>query len=191
MTKLDKKAEAKSVLQSPQYCARIKTIHSQLGIPATYAAECLLPLQSEAVELRPTELDIFERQQQLTPDTLLAWQQMKATAASEGLVLALVSAFRSVDYQEQIFQKKMAAGQLVNDILKVNAAPGYSEHHTGEALDIATNEGKPLAECFDQSKAFQWLCANAQQFGFILSYPRDNPYKIDYEPWHWKFCPDC
>ena len=69
--------------------------------------------------------------------------------------------------------------------MTVSAAPGYSEHHTGRAVDIATPGSRPLTEEFEDSAAFHWLNENAADFGFSMSYPRDNRYGFIYEPWHW------
>src|SRR5690606_38685754 len=69
----------------------------------------------------------------------------------------------------------------------VNAAPGYSEHHGGDALDIGTTGESPAEESFEHTAAFAWLQAHAGRFGFALSYPRDNPHGITYEPWHWRY----
>ena len=65
------------------------------------------------------------------------------------------------------------------------AAPGHSEHHTGRAVDIATPGSRPLTEEFEDTDAFRWLTSRAVEFGFSLTYPRDNPWGIAYEPWHW------
>ncbi|HLP25741.1 MAG TPA: D-alanyl-D-alanine carboxypeptidase family protein, partial [Acidobacteriota bacterium] len=34
-------------------------------------------------------------------------------------------------------------------------------------------------------KEFRWLKRHAGEFGFTLSYPKNNPHQIGYEPWHW------
>jgi D-alanyl-D-alanine carboxypeptidase len=34
------------------------------------------------------------------------------------------------------------------------------------------------------------LCQHAQEFGFSLSFPRDNLSGVCYEPWHWKYTPE-
>ena len=81
------------------------------------------------------------------------------------------------------------AGQRIEDILKVNAAPGYSEHHTGRAVDIATPGSRPLTGEFETTNAFGWLESRAVEFGFSLTYRRDNPWGMAYEPWHWCFRP--
>jgi D-alanyl-D-alanine carboxypeptidase len=71
------------------------------------------------------------------------------------------------------------------DILQVNAAPGFSEHHSGRAIDIGA-PGEPAAEpSFERTPAFNWLMQFAPAHGFRLSYPRNNPHGIAYEPWHW------
>ena len=112
---------------------------------------------------------------------------MRAAAAADGVTLLLVSGFRSIDYQARLFRKKINAGQLLSEILAVNAAPGFSEHHTGRAVDIATPGSRPLTAAFEDSGAFRWLAANAGRFGFTMSYPRDNAAGFIYEPWHWAF----
>ena len=80
--------------------------------------------------------------------------------------------------------------EAIEDILRVNTAPGYSEHHTGRAVDIATPGSRPLTEEFEDTDAFRWLTARAVEFGFSMTYPRDNPWGIAYEPWHWAWWGD-
>ena len=71
--------------------------------------------------------------------------------------LEAISGYRSHDYQLGIFERKLARGQTVDEILTVNAAPGYSEHHSGCALDIGTPDEPPAEESFEQTPAFAWL----------------------------------
>ena len=78
-----------------------------------------------------------------------------------------------------------ARGQTVEQILTVNAAPGYSEHHSGNALDIGTPGEAPAEASFETTAAFEWLATHAGKFHFHMSYPRDNIHGIVYEPWHW------
>jgi len=100
-------------------------------------------------------------------------------------VLLPLSGFRSVARQEEIIREKLSAGQPLADILRLVAAPGYSEHHTGRALDLGAPDEPPLEEGFAETAAFTWLVAHAGDYGFRLSYPRGNPHGIAYEPWHW------
>lgn len=172
---------------SESYLQQLRDAHAALGIAADYLQQCTLPVCREPEQLVATEPDFYQRLQQLTPPAFAAWQAMKQAAAEQGVTLFLISAFRSVQYQHDLIQKKLAKGQSIEQILKVNAAPGFSEHHTGRAVDIGTNETTILAEEFENTPAFQWLVLNAMGFGFHLSYPRHNPAGIDYEPWHWCF----
>ncbi len=73
----------------------------------------------------------------------------------------------------------------MREILSVSAAPGYSEHHTGRAVDLTTPGTRPLEEDFEATPAFEWLTGTAEDFGFRMSYPRNNRHGIAYEPWHW------
>ena len=114
-----------------------------------------------------------------------AWQHMCEAALRDDVVLEAISGYRSHDYQLGIFERKLARGQSVDEILAVNAAPGYSEHHSGLALDIGAPGEPPAEESFEATSAFAWLTANAGDFGYVMSYPRDNPHGIVYEPWHW------
>ena len=98
---------------------------------------------------------------------------------------ATLSGFRTFDYQAELIRKKLAGGQEIGEILRVNAAPGFSQHHTGNAIDIATPGSRPLTEEFEHSPAFRWLTGNAGRFGFSMTYPKDNSAGFIYEPWHW------
>jgi D-alanyl-D-alanine carboxypeptidase len=149
-----------------------------------------MPPCEESTDLVDAGLDLFDRPQQMTPRTFEAWCAMKTAAKSDGLELNLVSAHRSIEDQCELIHRKREEGRLIDDILLVNAIPGYSEHHTGRALDLHAGDGKPLESVFENHPAFAWLCDNAAEFNFSLSYPRDNPSGIDYEPWHWCFSPD-
>ena len=110
---------------------------------------------------------------------------MRAAATADAVQLQLVSAFRSADYQLGILKRKLEHGHSIEEILRVSAAPGYSEHHSGRAVDLTTPGYSALEEEFEQSPAFGWLSTHAKRFGFTLSFPRGNPHRIAYEPWHW------
>ena len=97
----------------------------------------------------------------------------------------MVSGFRNVEYQADLIRRKLEAGQEISQILRVNAAPGFSQHHTGCAVDIATPGSRPLTEEFDKTDAFAWLVDKAVKFDFSMTYPRNNRFGFIYEPWHW------
>jgi len=159
--------------------------HSELGIPEDYAADGRLPYYPEATELVDVGPNLIGRMQQLTPPAADSWNEMVSAARSDDLVLMVVSGYRSFDYQASLIRKKLDAGQAMDTILTVNAAPGYSQHHAGTAVDIASPGTRPLTEEFERSEAFAWLEASAGRFGFGMTYPRNNKYGFVFEPWHW------
>ena len=158
---------------------------ADLPIPPGYGRSPRRPKFKEAAALEEVEPNLVGTMQRLVPETAAAWREMKRSAAGAGVHLLLVSGFRSIRHQAEIIRRKLAAGQSIEAILAVNAAPGYSEHHTGRAVDIATPGTRPLTAEFDGSAAFQWLQANAATFGFRMPYGRDNRFGFEYEPWHW------
>ena len=145
----------------------------------------MLKLQPEADALVSIGPDVYQRDQLLLAPAAKAWRAMAAAAAEDGVTLQVVSAFRSVSYQEEILRGKLARGQEIEDVLRVSAAPGYSEHHSGRAVDVTTPGFPVLEEIFEESEAFVWLNRRAGAFGFHLSFPRGNPHGVAYEPWHW------
>ena len=167
---------------------RLRERLDQLGIDGDdYAARTGLALVAEPQWLALAGFDRFQRPLWLHADAALAWVAMQADALRAGVILEAISGYRSHDYQLGIFERKRARGLEVEEILAVNAAPGYSEHHSGFALDISTAGEPPAEESFEQTAAFDWLTAHAGSHGFSLSYPRDNPHGIVYEPWHWRW----
>jgi D-alanyl-D-alanine carboxypeptidase len=159
-------------------------LNQLLGIEVS---ELNMPVQLTAAQLIDTDNDCFGRPAKLHPQCAAAWQQLKNAAAEEGIELQLASAFRSMKYQAHLIEQKLQHQQSLETILQTNAAPGHSEHHTGCAVDITTPGSAPLEEVFDSTPAFQWLTRHAAEHGFSMSYPKDNPMGIIYEPWHWRF----
>lgn len=160
-------------------------LFSQLGIPFDYGRTPPLPRYAEADVLEGVEANIVGRAQKLAPDTARDWQRMKRAAEHDDVVLLIVSGFRSIAYQVELIRSKIAAGQRIEDILRVNAAPGFSQHHTGRAIDIATPGARPLTADFETTEAFAWLDRHAGSYGFRMPYGRDNDLGLEHEPWHW------
>ena len=171
-----------------QTCALpISALHQHLGIPADYERRTGLALRREPTELVQVQPGGSERVQRLQPAAAARWARLEVAAERDGIALRVVSAYRSVDYQASLIERKLARGESIEAILQVNAAPGYSEHHTGCAVDVGVAGQEPLTESFESTPAFAWLADHAQRWGYALSYPRENPYGIVYEPWHWAF----
>ncbi|MFD0740355.1 M15 family metallopeptidase [Lysobacter koreensis] len=156
-----------------------------LGLDDGYGERSGLPLVAEPAQLRLAGFDRYRRPLWLSVPAARAWIHLRDAALRDGIVLEAISGYRSHDYQLGIFERKLARGLSVDEILTVNAAPGYSEHHSGLALDIGAPDEPPAEESFELTSAFAWLRDHAGGHGFVMSYPRDNPYGIVYEPWHW------
>ena len=150
-----------------------------------------LPYQeAPASELQPITAN---GQIKLRTTAAQKFQEMSAAAGRQGAILVPISGFRSVtDQQHVFFDVKVQRGQAATQRAEVSAPPGYSEHHTGYAVDIgdgntpATN----LSPNFEKTAAFKWLEKNAAYYNFEMSFPNGNPQGVSYEPWHWRFIGD-
>ncbi len=169
---------------------KLLEVHRQLGIPDNYGISRALRLHADAVDLTAIGEDCWQRPQRLATEAAAAWSMMHHHAALENIQLVPVSAYRSIQYQTLLLQRKLDKGQVIEEILKVSAAPGFSEHHSGRAIDITTTQAVALETKFAQTSAYQWLNYNAEDYGFYLSYPQDNPHGIAWEPWHWCWAPE-
>ena len=158
-----------------------------LGISIDAVAARGLRECAEATNLENAETGADGRDHLLVPAAARAWRTLKAAALLDGVTLFIVSAFRSVDRQAEIVRGKLATGVSVNDVLAICAPPGFSEHHTGRAVDLSTPGTRSLEVEFDQTTAYAWLTSRGGEFGFRLSYPIGNPWGYQYEPWHWCF----
>lgn len=160
---------------------------ARLGIePALVEARGLIE-HREAAVLELAEEGANGRQHLLAPGAARAWRGMRAAAAADGVDMHIVSAFRSIERQTELIERKLAAGQALAQILTVIAPPGFSEHHSARAVDIGSIAVPVLERCFEDTEAFRWLLAHAAAHGFVLSYPEGNAAGYLYEPWHWCF----
>ncbi len=136
-------------------------------------------------------------QKELADVAAAAYREMKAAAALEQVELLLCSGYRSVEYQQDLFdqqkQKWLDKGkneQEAYDMAKtVVALPGYSEHNSGLAADIVTPKHQNLDADFANTQAGKWLAQHAPEYGFILRYPENKQSitGIVYEPWHFRY----
>jgi D-alanyl-D-alanine carboxypeptidase len=128
--------------------------------------------------------------QRLQRDAAAALNAMRTTAREDGVELVVLSAFRSVREQRDLFfDVKSARNQSARERAQVSAPPGYSEHATGYAVDLGDGRAPAtnLAQSFEHTDAYRWLRAHGHRFHFTLSFPRRNPQGVSYEPWHWRF----
>lgn len=125
-------------------------------------------------------------------------RRMIADAKDDGVDLLVVSAYRTIEYQQNNFdnsvQERVDRGMSYDDAyadtLAEVALPGESEHNAGLALDIMSEEYTSMDDDgFENTDAFKWLDKHAAEYGFILRYPKSKQdiTGIIYEPWHYRF----
>lgn len=169
----------------PEAVAGVEATLLEFGIAPYWIEQRKLMLHYEPTSLVVAHTGLAGREFLLTPQASAAWLAMQQQARADGIALALVSAFRSVTRQREIILEKLGQGLSIDTVLESVAPPGFSEHHTGRAVDIGTSEDSVLDEVFETTQAYQWLTRRAAGFGFRMSYPRGNASGFVFEPWHW------
>lgn len=112
-------------------------------------------------------------------------------AGENNINLEIESAYRSYDKQKLIYEDALKENGL-DYVNKYVAKPGYSEHQTGLAVDLAIfkNGDYLINDDFIKEKDIcNFIKENCYKFGFILRYPFDKK-KItgyNYEPWHLRY----
>ncbi len=141
-------------------------------------------------DLQPIKSD---RRFKLRKAAARQFDAMSASARASGVVIVPISGFRTVkDQQHLFFDVKAQRGQTATKRAEVSAPPGYSEHHTGYAVDIGDGKAPAtnLSTNFEKTSAYKWLSANAARYSFELSFPKNNRQGVSYEPWHWRYVGD-
>lgn len=134
-----------------------------------------------------TRADKSLDEQSVRADITSEVEKLFAGAKQAGFDLKIGSGFRSHALQNTYYTNySRTYGQAEAD--KFSAKPGYSEHQTGLAIDIATTDNYCyLEECFGDTPAGKWLAENSHKYGFILRYPKDKQTDFTYESWHFRY----
>lgn len=116
-------------------------------------------------------------------------EAMAAAANKAGHKIMLVSAYRSYDYQKQLYSNYVAAyGE--EEASRFSAKPGTSEHQTGLVVDLGRTDSEcEIQACFADTAEGKWLAANAHKFGFIIRYleGKEDVTGYEFEPWHFRY----
>ena len=126
-----------------------------------------------------------------------AFLSMQAAAAKDGVDIRMQSGYRSVEYQQKLYDNKTRyyrdkgypEAEARQKAAAVVNPPGYSEHNCGLAADLNSPEHPALDRGFADTAAFRWLQEHAVEYGFLLRYPEgaEAVTEITYEPWHWRY----
>ncbi len=143
------------------------------------------------------ELDTVQGKYEMEKTAAYFCRQMIAAAKEDGISLKILSAYRTVKYQERLFERnlesRMDSGMTYEEAyadVSVNIAPpGGSEHNAGLAVDIITEDDWDTYEGFEDTEEFAWLRENAADFGFIMRYHKGKEHITGYiyEPWHYRY----
>jgi len=144
----------------------------------------------------------------LESKTFFAFKKMEDAAKKDGIILKIVSAHRSFERQNFIWNKKynkftdeysLNPMDAINEIIRFSTIPGTSRHHWGTDIDIIDGKYPDennvlMSEKYEKGGIFydlkKWLSNNSEKFGFFLTYNNDPKRKgFEYEPWHYSYKP--
>ena len=150
--------------EKPLYIKDILVVNKEFGIPKDFASK----LSDEVVD---------------------AFKQMQNDAKEEGIILNIRSGFRSYDTQEMLYNNYVKRDGI-EKASRYSAKPGFSEHQTGLAIDITTEDTvTSIGDWFTDTPQAKWLYENAHNYGFILRYPqgKEDITGYKYESWHYRY----
>lgn len=122
-----------------------------------------------------------------------ATAQFLAAAQAINPAEHLISGYRSVAYQETLYQQyvnqEIAANPALDQaaaekIVQTYSQPAtMSEHQTGLAVDLSDVDSLNASTTADK------IAAIAPEYGFVLRFPHDGAKStgVDYEDWHFRF----
>lgn len=124
----------------------------------------------------------------LLPDAAAALGQLYAAASANGAGFRVITAYRSYDYQQGLYNDYVASWGRTRAETFV-ARPGHSEHQTGLAVDIYDTAACQLDVCFADTAAGQFVATHAHEYGFIIRYPagKQDVTGYQFEPWHLRY----
>lgn len=141
----------------------------------------------EPKDYAPKDLIGVGNGQEMRAEAATALKKMIAAANTLGYTLTPASGYRSYAMQVKAYDSEVAAyGKATAD--SESARPGYSEHQTGWAIDLAS-DGCSVSDCFGSTPGGKWATANAYKYGFILRYPEGLASITGYrhETWHFRY----
>ena len=176
-----------SVLESPAFVMELLEllqydrytyylVDKQHPLPDGYEPEDL-------VFLRAGTYRISRDGMQLRKIAAEALQEMAAAAARDGITLTVGSAYRSAEYQAQLYERAVRTyGRETAD--RETAQSGKSQHQLGLIVDFS-----PIDDAFTETTACDWLLRNASRFGWSLSFPDGYEDVTGYrwESWHYRY----
>jgi D-alanyl-D-alanine carboxypeptidase len=202
----DKKQTEQKVAILPKISSIKKKVSDHLkNFPNVYSTDWNLQLVNSEHEVSDQEinLEVIQGNFQLDARIIEKTEKLLEAAKKAGIPLQILSAYRTISYQEQLVKKDiyqniakgMTEEEAKQQTYRLLSKPGHSEHHLGLAIDVVDQDyyqqhgAQLLPEIVSTSKGALWLKENAADFGFILRYlqGKEEITKINYEAWHYRY----
>jgi D-alanyl-D-alanine carboxypeptidase len=151
-------------------------VDKEHALPASYVPADLKSLSNGVYKVTRDGLTLREA-------AAAGLEEMALAARVEGVNFTVGSAYRSYDYQVEVYNRVVQEmGEEAAD--RESARPGYSQHQTGLALDFY-----PIDDSFAKTVASGWLKKNAARFGWSISFPDGYEAVTGYrwESWHYRY----
>jgi zinc D-Ala-D-Ala carboxypeptidase len=179
----NEKILALSLSAPAENCGELRVLvdHSH-SLPPNYVPDDLVPLGAYRIPTLGSDVLRLRR------DATEHLKHLIEAAAVDGEELVVASAYRS--YEEQQISHERLASIYGTDAAAMSAAPGHSQHQLGTAVDFTNAAvGYQVWLPFGKTSASWWLERHAQEYGFVLAYPRGNEEETGYqwEPWHYRY----
>ena len=134
----------------------------------------------------------YDEKYQVEKKALAKFLELRDELSKEGIIIELDSVTRSVAEQQKLWDNwTVEYGEEY--VRKYVAVPGYSEHHTGLAIDICIEkDGKRINDndkMIAEKEIFSKIHDKLAKYGFILRYldGKDDITGYSYEPWHFRY----
>lgn len=149
------------------YINGILIVNKTYGTPSNYEPDNLVKVEKT----------------QMVKEAADKYFELKEAALNEGINLFAMTGYRSVGFQTSIYNGYLKEDTKEN-VDTYSARPGYSEHHTGLAVDLNS-----LEQAWGDTDEGRWLSDNCYKYGFIIRYPKgkENITGYMYEPWHIRY----
>ncbi|MCL2704703.1 MAG: M15 family metallopeptidase [Spirochaetaceae bacterium] len=138
---------------------------------------------SDLKELDKEGFSVNKKGMQLRANAITALKEMNADATANIIELLVSSAFRSYEYQKNLYNYYISIhGKEKAD--KYSALPGASQHQLGTVVDFGS-----ITLAFQDTPEGKWIKENGWKYGFSLSYPLNYEEETgyNYEPWHYRY----
>ena len=151
-------------------------VNKHIYLPSDY-----VPKNLEAIDSK-----YADENKLLVSSARIAFEEMASNAKSNNLNIRAISAYRSYEYQENLYNKYVKLDGI-DKADTYSARAGYSEHQTGLVVDV--DNIKLGYEQFESTDEFKWMINNSYKYGFILRYPegKNDITGYNYEAWHYRY----